>query len=305
MHRAASSAPLPESLPALPPGSGQDPSMPAESAAPWRVFSFPKGDHGMPRSTRWGRRSIAAAIALAIALPALAGTTGKLTGRVTDDKKQPLAGVNVRVEGQRLGGITDDQGNYFIIGVLGGKYQIKMDLIGYAPFVAENVEITPDFTTTLDAVMRTEAVQMNEVVVNAERPLLQKDATGSTTFISGAEIEKLPVRGYRDAVAQHAGTVNFGRQIDRESTNGSTVILRGGRPNETAYYVDGFSQQDPLTGTSSTSINDNAIEEVVVMTGGFNAEYGRIMSGAVNVVTREGTSKYSEIGRASCRERGE
>ena len=246
----------------------------------------------MPRSTPWGRRSIAAAIALAIALPALAGTTGKLTGRVTDEKKQPLAGVNIRVEGQRLGGITDDQGNYFIIGITGGKYQIKMDLIGYAPFVAANVEITPDFTTTLDAVMRTEAVQMNEVVVNAERPLLQKDVTGSTKFISGSEIEKLPVRGYRDAVAQQAGTVNFSRQIDRESTNGNTVILRGGRPNETAYYVDGFSQQDPLTGNSTTAINNSAIQEVVLLNGGFNAEYGRIMSGVVNVVTKEGGDNY-------------
>ena len=247
----------------------------------------------MPRSTGWGRRSIAAAIALAIALPALAGTTGKLTGRVTDDKKQPLAGVNVRVEGQRLGGITDDQGNYFIIGIIGGKYTIKMDLIGFAPYVAENVEVTPDFTTTLDAVMKTEAVQMNEVVVNAERPLLQKDATGSTKFISGGEIEKLPVRGYKEAVAQQAGTVNFGRQIDRESSNGNTVILRGGRPNETAYYVDGFSQQDPLTGNSTTAINNSAIQEVVLMNGGFNAEYGRIMSGVVNVVTKEGGDNYA------------
>src|SRR5215470_12877308 len=156
MHRAVP-APSPRSSYALPSGSGPDPLVPAPVAGPKRVFSYPKGDPGMPRSTSWGRRSIAAAIALAIALPAFAGTTGKLTGRVTDDKKQPLAGVNVRVEGQRLGGITDDQGNYFIIGILGGKYTVKMDLIGYAPFVAENVEITQDFTTTLDAVMKTEA----------------------------------------------------------------------------------------------------------------------------------------------------
>jgi hypothetical protein len=53
----------------------------------------------MPRANRWGRRWIAAAIALVIALPALAGTTGKLTGHVTDDKKTPLAGVNVRGRG--------------------------------------------------------------------------------------------------------------------------------------------------------------------------------------------------------------
>ena len=133
---------------------------------------------------------------------------------------------------------------------------------------------------------------MGEVRVEATRPLLQKDATGTTRFLSKDDIQKLPTRGYRDAAAQQTGVVNFKRQIDNESQNGNTLIVRGGRPNETAYYVDGFSQQDPLTGTSTTSISNNAIEEVVVLTGGFNAEYGRIMSGAVNVVTREGASKY-------------
>jgi outer membrane receptor protein involved in Fe transport len=247
----------------------------------------------MSRSIQWARRLAAIVVALALAVPALAGTTGKLTGRVVDEKKQPLPGVNVRIEGQRLGAITDDHGEYFVIGIPAGRYIVHMNLIGYANYTAENVEITPDFSTTIDAVMKTEAVQMNEVVVNAERPLLQKDATGTTRFLSGSDIQKLPTRGYRDAVAQQAGVVNFARQIDREATNTNTLILRGGRPNETAYFVDGFSQQDPLTGNSTTAINNSAIEEVVLMSGGFNAEYGRIMSGVVNVVTKEGGDRYS------------
>jgi len=247
----------------------------------------------MSRSLTWAPRLIALAIALTLAVPVLAGTTGKLTGRVTDDKKQPLAGVNIRVEGQRLGGITDDQGEYFIIGIPAGRYSVRANLIGYTPSVAENVEIAPDFSTTLNVTLKQEAVQLKEVVVNAERPLLQRDATGTTRFISASDIQKMPTRGYRDAVAQQAGVVNFQRQIDRETSNGNTLILRGGRPNETAYYVDGFSQQDPLTGNSTTTINNNAISEVVLLNGGFNAEYGRIMSGVVNVITKEGGDHYS------------
>jgi outer membrane receptor protein involved in Fe transport len=247
----------------------------------------------MPRSMPWARRVTALAVALVLAGPAFAGTTGKLTGKVTDDKRQPLPGVNVRVEGQRLGGITDDQGEYFIIGIPGGRYTVRMNLIGYAPHVAENVEIKADFSTTLNASLKTEAVQLNEVRVDAERPLLQRDATSTTRFLSGDDIQKLPTRGYREAVAQQSGVVNFSRQIDRESTNGNTLILRGGRPNETAYFVDGFSQQDPLTGNSTTTINNNAIEEVVLLNGGFNAEYGRIMSGVVNVITKQGGERYS------------
>jgi outer membrane receptor protein involved in Fe transport len=245
------------------------------------------------RTLRWGRTLVAAALALTFGAPALSGTTGKLTGRVVDERNQPLPRVNVRIEGQRLEGITDDRGTYFIIGVPGGHCTVRMSLTGYAAFAAANVEIAPDFSTTLDATLETEAAQVSEGVVNAERPLLQKDATGSVRFLSGNEIQRLPTRGYREALAQEPGVVNIVRQIDLEGTNSNTLVLRGGLPDETAYYVDGFSRRDPLTGNSSNAINNSAIEEVVLLNGGFNAEYGRIMSGVVNVVTKEGGENYS------------
>ena len=244
-------------------------------------------------SLRWRRTLVVAALTMAVGTPALAGTTGKLTGRVVDENRQPLPGVTIQVAGQRLEGITDDQGTYFIIGIPGGHCTVRMSAIGYAEFAAANVQITPDFSTTLDATLKTEAAQLSAVAVNAEHPLLQKDATGTARFLSGNEIRRLPTRGYRDAVAQQTGVVNFARQLDLEGTNANTLILRGGEPDETAYYVDGFSQRDPLTGNSSTAINNSAIEEVVLLNGGFNAEYGRVMSGVVNVVTREGGEKYS------------
>jgi len=247
----------------------------------------------MPRKLVWAIRLIVmAALIVLTPLTSLAGTTGKLMGRVMNEKKEPLAGVNVRIDGQRLGAITDDSGNYFIIGIPGGHYTVRMNLVGFGAYSADGVTVSADFTTTLNATMRIEAVEMTGVAIDAQRPLLQRDATGTTRFITGEEIAKLPTRGYRDAAAQQTGVVNFKRQIDNESQNGNTLIIRGGRPNETAYFVDGFSQQDPLTGTSSTSISNAAIEEVVVLTGGFNAEYGRIMSGAVNVLTKEGADKY-------------
>ena len=247
----------------------------------------------MLRKAPWTMTALAVVVAAALIVPiANAGTTGKLSGKVRNEKKESLAGVNIRIEGQRLGALSDEQGNYFIIGVPAGTYMVRANLLGHAPWVASNVTINADFTTELNVELKTEAVQLNEVRVDAERPLLQKDATGTTRFIQAEDIQKLPTRGYRDAAANQTGVVNFQRQIDNETQNNNTLIIRGGRPNETAYFVDGFSQQDPLTGTSSTSISNNAIEEVVLLTGGFMPEYGRIMSGAVNVITREGSSKY-------------
>lgn len=237
---------------------------------------------------------VVAAAVVVLPLIAFAGTTGTLSGVVTNEKKEPLPGVNVRIVGQRLGAMTDEQGRYTIVGIPGGvSYNVQYNLLGHGPVVVQNVSIVADFTTTQNASLKTEAVQMEEVRVESTRPLLQRDATGSARFLPSEELRRMPVRGYKDAAAQQTGIVNFQRNIDTENSNSPTLIIRGGRPNETAYYVDGFSQQDPLTGNSTTTINSNAIEEVVVMSGGFNAEYGRIMSGVVNVVTKEGGDRYS------------
>jgi outer membrane receptor protein involved in Fe transport len=220
-----------------------------------------------------------------------AGTTGKLAGRIVDEKGSPLAGANVRIPDVRLGAVSDEQGAYFIIGVPAGIHGVQASLLGYAPFAVQEVEIRPDFTTALDIHLRTQAVQMSEVKVEAERPLLQKDATGTTRFLSAKDIQHLPARGYREAAALQSGVVNYQRQT--QGADQATLIVRGGRANEVAYYVDGFSQLDAYTGLSSTSVSNNAIQEVVVLTGGFAPEYGRIMSGAVNVITEEGAKRFS------------
>ena len=246
----------------------------------------------MFRRTTW---AVAAAVVLAAALihPASwSGTTGKLTGLVKNEKGQPLTGVNIRLEGLRIGALSDETGRFLIIGIPAGEYPVRANLLGHAAYLADHVSIQPDFTTELNIELKTEAVQMEEVRVEAERPLLQKDATNTVRFLSADDIERLPTRGYQEAAAQQAGIVNFQRQLE-QSQNNPTLIVRGGRPNETVYYLDGFTQNDVFTGHTSTSINNNAIQELVVQNGGFSAEYGNVMSGVINVITKEGSDKYS------------
>src|SRR5262249_26014223 len=98
----------------------------------------------MLRKAPWAVFFTLAAMLLVGVPHGFAGTTGKLSGRVVNDKKEPLAGVNIRVEGQRLGAVTDDSGAYFIIGIPAGEYVVRANLLGYAAFVAEKVTITPD-----------------------------------------------------------------------------------------------------------------------------------------------------------------
>ena len=247
-----------------------------------------------PRIRAFLGAAIALAGAIFIAGPVWAGTTGQLSGVVHDAKTgEALALASVAIPELKRGAVTDAQGNYVIVNVPAGRYSVRVSLLGFVPQLRQNVEIIPDFNTRLDFAVESTVLQnVPEVVIRGERPLIQKDATGSTKFLSGDDIKYQPLRGYQDAVAQQSGVVNFKLNIDNEAQNNNTLIIRGGRPNEVAYYVDGFSQQDPLTGVSTTAINNDAIQEIVVQTGGFPAEYGRVNSGAINIITREGGDKY-------------
>ena len=85
-------------------------------------------------------------------------------------------------------------------------------------------------------------------------------------------------------VSQQAGVVKTKQHIH----------IRGGRTYENAFLLDGVRVQDPISGTGfGLQLSAISIEEVEVITGGFNAEYGQATSGIVNVKTSEGGDKYS------------
>ncbi len=212
------------------------------------------------------------------------GTTGKIVGIVKDKiTGESFPGVNIIIEGTTLGAATGEDGKYFIINVPAGTYKITASMVGYKKMSVEDFTVFPDLTSELNFEMETEAIEGEVVVVKAERKLIRKDQTSSVRTITEDEIKNLPTRGYERVVTLQSGVVQYG---------GGNISIRGGRANEVAYFVDGFSQQDPLTGVSSTSINNSAIEQIVIITGGFNAEYGKIMSGVVNVITKGGTRDY-------------
>jgi outer membrane receptor protein involved in Fe transport len=227
------------------------------------------------------------------------GTTGKLSGTVRNaETGKPLSGANVYIEGTRLGAATDLNGDFYIINIPAGRYTVTTSSMGYQSVTVRNILITADFTTKYDFELSTEILEAGkEVVIVAERPLVETDRTSSVRVSTAEEIENLPVRGYRDVVALQSGVVEHeyypGDARQGERTQGSRLQIRGGRPEEVGYWVDGFSQTDPQTGFSTTAINNTAIQEVILMTGGFSAEYGKIMSGAVNVITKSGTDSYS------------
>ena len=240
---------------------------------------------------------------------AQAATVGKISGKVTDKETgSALPGVAVSIAGTSMGALTDMEGKYFILNVPVGTFTLKAELIGYAPVELQGLGVSVDLTTLADFQMSSKTLTGELQVVIAERPLIILDQTKSLKIVSGEEIQQLPTRGYTDVVGLSAGVVAYSENVEasavgsrggREQSNQPSLNIRGGRQGDVAYFVDGFSQQDPLTNMSTTAINNNAIEEISISTGGFSAEYGWISSGAINVTTKEGAKEYSGAVEAS------
>lgn len=207
------------------------------------------------------------------------GTTGKISGKIIDIKtNEGLLGSNVLIQGTHYGATSNIDGYYFISNLSPGTYTLVVSMIGYNRTVINNVVVKIDLTTNIDVKIKESVVEGEEVVIRAERPLVQKDLTSSSVTISADEIKSIPVENVGQIVNLQAGVVGG--------------HFRGGRAGEVSYLVDGISVLDPFNSSLSVQIENSSIREMEVISGTFNAEYGQAMSGVVNIVTQDGGSEF-------------
>ncbi|MCB0748972.1 MAG: carboxypeptidase-like regulatory domain-containing protein, partial [Ignavibacteriae bacterium] len=225
-------------------------------------------------------------ILLVFTVNLIAQDIGKIQGKIVDaNTKDPLPGVNVILEGTYYGAATDFDGNYVIDNITSGTYTVRATLIGFKQMKFTGIAVESNKTTQLDIKMEETVLTMEQdVIVVGEKPLVDAEETQSVKSIGRDEIEVAVIENVQDLVTQQTGVI--------QSDN--AIHIRGGRSYENAFLLDGVSVQDPLAGTGfGLQLSANAIEEVEVITGGFNAEYGQATSGVINVKTREGGEKYS------------
>ncbi len=221
---------------------------------------------------------------LLLSIDAYAGDTGKLAGTVVDAvTKEPLIGANVLVVGTSMGAATDMDGRFAILNVPPGSYTLRASAVGYRPMVITNNRVSIDLTTEVDFTLPEAAVTTKAVVVTAQRNMVQKDLTASTAVVDSRQIEALPVTSFQDVLQLQAGIF-----VDR---NGD-LHSRGGRSGEVMYMIDGVPVTDAYDGKTVVDVNTNSIQEMQVVTGAYNAEYGHAMSGIVNIATKSGGDSF-------------
>ncbi|MBN1782305.1 TonB-dependent receptor [bacterium] len=206
-----------------------------------------------------------------------AGTTGKIAGQVTaQENGDPLPGANIQVVGTPLGAAADMDGNFTILRVPPGAYDLQFSVIGYAKQIVTDVRVNIDQTARIDMALQLEALEGEAVTVVAERNAMKEDVATSVVAFSGDEMSELSLSTVEDAVELQAGVQDG-------------LSIRGGGADEALFLVDGITLRDPRNNQPVASIALSAVQEMSIERGGFNAEYGQVRSGLVNIVTREGS----------------
>lgn len=213
-----------------------------------------------------------------------AGVTGKIAGKVTDaETGEELIGINVLIEGTTMGAATGVDGTYIINNIEPGTYTLIFSGVGYQKKKVTEVKVSSDYTTRIDLQLSSEAISLETIVVEAKNPMVRKDLTSSKTIVDEGQIQSLPVESIDQLLTLQAGITKGA---------GGEIHIRGGRSSEVAYSVNGVSTVNPFDFSKTVAISTNAVQELSVVSGTFNAEYGNALSGIVNTVTKEGGPVY-------------
>ena len=229
------------------------------------------------------RKSLVWLAALLLPVCVFAGTTGKIKGKVADrESKEALPGANVLIVGTTIGAATNVNGEFVLLNIPPGVYEVRAQYIGYREVSISNVRVSADLTTEVDFNLPSEALEVGEVVIVAERPLVNTNATNATRIQSYEDFKNIPVRTVNAVIALQPGVVVQNGQL----------FVRGGRNDEVGFYLEGANTRDADNGVNVVTVIPEALEEFQLQAGGYNAEFGGANAGIVRQTLKSGGNRF-------------
>lgn len=228
---------------------------------------------------------------LALAGPAFASaTSGTIKGQVVDDGGLSIPGVLITLSGPALIGgaqqrTSDEDGRFIFVELPPGTYEAKAQKQGFGSVTKTGLEVALGRTSQLTIEMK---VGQEELTVKAAKPTVDTEKASKGDTFSKEFLSRIPSgRSYQDVVSQTSGVVGGGNP----SSGGAST-------NENTFLLDGINITDPVTGTFSLNFNFDAIEEIEVITGGYDPEYGQSLGAVISVVTKSGGNQLEVVANA-------
>src|SRR5712671_6055011 len=190
-----------------------------------------------------------------LSMPALAaaqGTSG-IAGVVKDSSGGVLPGVTVEASSPALiekvrSVVTDEQGQYKIVGLLPGVYAVSFALPGFSTFKREGVELPTSFTATVNAEMRVGALE-ETVTVSGQSPVVDVQNAATRNQISREALDTVPTNKTLEAYAALTPGIKMQTGIGQDvgGSKGETYVqltIHGSRTGDSKPVLDGFETND-------------------------------------------------------------
>jgi hypothetical protein len=254
---------------------------------------------------RWYQLLVLVLLASVLVAPLVLAGNGKISGVVKGADGTPAVGANVVLEGTTLGASADVNGRYFILNIPPGTYRVRASAVGFTPKVVTDVRVGSDQIITVDFSLQSEAVGLAEVVVQAERPPVDKSQTSARTRLSGDDFTTLPANNVNDLIATSASTykgfVRGGRIFETKTLiDGIDVTDQYNQYVADAVYVstaygtyNGIMHQNEMQSSSLVGLSMSSVEEANVLTGGVGSDYSSASAGIISYNLREGRGKWT------------
>ena len=214
-------------------------------------------------------------------------TTGSIQGHVAAADGALLPNAQITATGALPGersAITDALGSYHFAALPPGRYRLRAALSGFQVEEREAI-VSLGATTTLD--FRLTLSQAEKITVVAEVPALDRTSTEVGNTVDAQAFTRLPLsRDYTSIATYQPGVT----QDSAENGQGFSVF--GATGLENSYYIDGVDVTGVRIGSEIKSLPEEFLQEVEVKTATYSAEYGRVLGGVVNAITRSGGNEF-------------
>lgn len=212
-----------------------------------------------------------------------------ISGVVVDKStREPLIGAAVALVGTYKGAYTDENGHFTIPDVVPGTYTLRVSYVGYNELQLTGISVKAGQQLELKLSLSPTGTTLQTVEIVGDRPTVNLESGKSDLKVSGDEISQTTAVDVQTMATLMPGVA--------QTLDG--LQIRGGRVYETQYVIEGVNAQDPLAGTGfGVDVSQVAIEELEVITGGVDAEYGDGTSGVVAVRLKEGGDHWRFYGR--------
>ena len=216
----------------------------------------------------------------------LAGTTGSINGRVTDELGKPVAGVHVTIVSPsfQIKTASGSNGFYTATGLVPDTYTVTFAEEAYQTQVIRGITISQDQVYVLDVQLTKEVKTLARVPVRSSTALVQPSKTVNQYTVTSSGIQTIT------GTPQNISETDVLNALPGVTTdNGGYPIIRGGAENDEGFEYEGIDATEPVTGQFINSLTLNGVSRLQLSTGGYDVSEGNTNSGVVNVVAKRGT----------------